>query len=191
MTIEFNLRIASLVLAAVSALTPVMANEDTLTLEQLRAEVDRLGNEVSRLRVEVDTLNAIRPTVTTLMPAIAERFHVMHYAGDAEDWALAAHELTGIWHLVEIIRRVDPNTGALADGFLQPHFDRLEAAIEHGNRDEFSRALDSSVEACNACHVAVGSPTMRVALDAADSLSLRHSHVLAPTEKPGEHKHSH
>ncbi len=191
MTVEFKLLIASLVLAAVSASTPVAADEDSLALEQLRAEIDRLANEVSRLRAEVDTLNAIRPTVTTLMPAIAERFHVMHYAGDAEDWALAAHELASIRHLVEIMRRVDPERGALADGFLQPHFKQLEAAIEHANRNDFNRALGASVEACNACHVAAGSPTMRVALDAADSLSLRHSHVLAPTKKPGEHPHTH
>lgn len=191
MTVEFKPLTAGLVLAAVSALTPVAANEDSLALAQLRAEIERLGNEVSRLRAEVDTLNAIRPTVTTLMPAIAERFHVMHYAGDAEDWALAAHELAAIRHLVEIIRRVDPERGVLAEGFLQPHFERLEAAIEHASRKDFDRALRGSVEACNACHVAVGSPTMRVALDAADSLSLRHSHVLAPTKKPGEHKHMH
>ena len=191
MTAEFKLLIGSLVLLAGFVSTPAAANEDSPALDELRAEIDRLGIEVSKLRAEVDALNAIRPTVTTVMPAIAERFHVMHYAGDAGDWALAAHELAGIRHLVEIIRRVDPDTGALADGFLQPHFDRLEAAIEHGSLNDFSRALKGSVEACNACHAAVGSPTMRVALDAVDSLSLRHPHVLAPTEKPGDHAHEH
>ena len=38
-----------------------------------------------------------------LMPNFAERLHVMHYAGEAEDWAVASHELLGLRHLVGII----------------------------------------------------------------------------------------
>lgn len=168
-----------------------VADEDSVRLGELTRQVDRLSAEVAQLRETVDLLNAIRPTTTMLMPSIAERFHVMHYAGDAEDWALAAHELLGIRHLLDVIGQVEPENGALAEGFLSPHMNRLDAAIEHGDRDAFASAISQTVESCNACHAAAGSPSMVVTLDPASSLSLRHSHKLMQSEKPGEHKHEH
>lgn len=177
-------------LLATAQIEILHASEDP-GIAELQREVEMLRAEVTRLRAEVDTLNAIRPTVTSLMPEVAERFHVMHYAGDANDWALAAHELQSIRHLLEILQYVDAEKGALANGFLLPHFNQLEAAIEHGKQAEFDKALRASVEACNGCHVAAGSPSMKVELNAADSLSLRHSHVLVRSKKPGDHTHMH
>jgi len=167
------------------------ADENTARIDQMSHRVDALSNEVAQLKASVELLDAIRPTTTMLMPEIAERFHVMHYAGEAEDWALAAHELLGIEHLLEVITLIDPQKGALANGFLAPQMDRLDAAIDHGNRAGFIETIEQMVASCNACHVAVGSPAMVVSLDVAHGLSLRHSHLLAPSEKPGEHHHKH
>ena len=167
------------------------ADGDDARVGELSRKVDALTAEVAQLRASVELLNAIRPTTTTLMPSLAERFHVMHYAGDAEDWALAAHELLGIEHLLEMIQRVDPQSGSLAEGFLSPQLERLDASIDHGNREQFLEVIDQTVESCNACHVAVGSPAMVVSLDVAEDLSLRHPHQLAPSTKPGEHTHKH
>ncbi|NIT03077.1 MAG: hypothetical protein GTO09_13220 [Candidatus Latescibacteria bacterium] len=136
-------------------------------------------------------LMKLRPTVTMLMPDISERLHVMHYAGDAEDWALASHELQVIKGLVDKLQLIDPEKGALARGFLQNDFNQIEAAIEHGDMESFDKALDATVANCNACHIAVGSPTMKVVLDAEDSLSMRHSHALEKSKKPGDHMHTH
>lgn len=186
-------RYVILAAAALSFFVPVaaVADEDSSRLDRLTREVEALTEEVAQLRAKVELLDAIRPTVTMLMPSIAERFHVMHYAGDAQDWALASHELLGIRHLLDVISRVDPEKGAVANGFLAANLDRLDAAIEHGNGEAFATAIKQTVESCNSCHVAVGSPSMVVTLDVVDQLSLRHSHQLAQSEKPGEHTHKH
>lgn len=182
-----------LIITALYSLIPVTASadEDSARIGELSRQLEALSEEVAHLRATVELLDAIRPTTTTLMPSVAERFHVMHHAGEAEDWALAAHELLGIEHLLEIIERVDPQKRALASGFLEPQLEHLDAAIDHGNREAFVKAIEQTVESCNACHVAVGSPSMVVALDVADGLSLRHSHRLVPSDKPGEHTHKH
>ncbi len=169
----------------------VPANGDSDAVRQLSQRVEQLSREVDELKKTVELLNSIRPTVTRLMPEIAERFHVMHYAGEADDWALASHELMGIQELIGIIEKVDPVKGAMANGFMANNFAKLNAAIEHGNRKDFYAALESTVESCNSCHVAVGSPSMQVVLDAHDSLSLRHSHDLSASEPPDDHTHAH
>jgi len=168
-----------------------IAGADSDRLDQLTRQVETLSGEVEQLRSSVDLLNSLRPTTSMLMPSIAERFHVMHYAGDAGDWALAGHELLGIEHLLDVVQRVDPENGALAEKFLSPQLERLDAAIDHGNGKAFTSVIEQTVQSCNGCHVAAGSPSMVVVLDAADSLSLRHPHLLRPSEKPGEHTHKH
>ena len=167
------------------------ADESSARIDELTRQLDALTAEVAQLRKTVDMLNAIRPTITTLMPSVAERFHVMHFAGDAEDWALASHELLGIEHLLGVIQKVDPEKGAMAEGFLAPSLERIDAAIDHGNRPAFDAAISNMVASCNACHIAAGSPAMVVTLDPASGLSLRHSHKLMHSEKPGDHTHTH
>jgi len=85
---------------------------------------------VAQLKETVDLLNAIRPTVAMLMPDVAERFNVMQYAGDAEDWALASHEMHGIEHLLDVIQKVDSQKGSRAKGFIGEDLEHVDAAIE-------------------------------------------------------------
>lgn len=186
-------RYVILMAAALCFIKPTvgLADANSTRIEELTRRVEVLSGEVAKLRSSVELLDAIRPTTTMLMPSVAERFHVMHYAGDAEDWALASHELLGIRYLLGVIERVDPEKGSLARGFLEAHLNRLDAAIDHGNHEAFAAAIEQAVESCNACHAAVGSPSMVVTLDIADGLSMRHSHRLTVSEKPGEHTHKH
>ena len=187
---KFMLRI--LTILAMVLLSPMLAaSSDTGDSKALSARVDELQREIAQLRKSVEMLTKLRPTVTTMMPDISERFHVMHFAGDAQDWALASHELQVLRGLVGKIELVDPEKGAMANGFLLNNFNKLEAAIEHENGESFDQALESTVDSCNSCHVAVGSPSMKVVLDVTDSLSLRHSHALEKSKKPGNHTHTH
>lgn len=183
-----------LLFASVLALnlpSEAVADEQAERIDALTRQVDSLNREVAQLRETVDMLYAIRPTITMLMPSLAERFHVMHFAGDAGDWALASHELLGIEHLLGVIQKVDFEKGAMAEGFLEPSLKRIDAAIDHGNRSAFDKAISDMVKSCNACHVAAGSPAMVVSLNPSDNLSLRHSHKLMRSDKPGEHTHKH
>ena len=167
-----------------------MPNEDSKQIQELANQVAALKDEVAELGKAVALLKAIQPTITMLMPAFSERFHVMHYAGEAEDWAVAAHELQGLRHLVEVMQLVDPEKGAMVKGFLDANFNQLDAAIEHDNVKSFTKAMDETLGSCNSCHIAVGSPSMKITLDARNSLSMRHSHDLGKSKMPGEHMHN-
>lgn len=153
--------------------------------------MEDLREEVRALREAVRSLQATQPTTTALMPDFAERFHVMHYAGEAGDWAVATHELLEMQRIMKVIGRVNPEYGEMMQGFMSPSFEALNAAIEHGDRPAFSEALAGTVENCNACHTGVGSGFVEVTLDVDESLSMRHPHRLQPSEKPGDHAHSH
>ncbi len=118
-------------------------------------------------------------------------FHVMHYAGEAEDWAIATHELFELKRLIEVMQRVDPEKGAMVNGFLLGNFNKLDAAIEHENVESFDKALVETVENCNTCHAAAGSPFMKVSLDVRDGLSMRHPHDLNKSTKSGKRTHMH
>jgi hypothetical protein len=125
------------------------------------------------------------------MPDLAERFHVMHYAGEAGDWAVAGHELLGMKSLIDVAKQVDPEKGPMLDGFMTTSFNKISAAIEHGDVASFATALDETIKSCNACHVAVGSPFIKVTLEGRDAVSLRHAHTLGKSKMPGKHMHKH
>lgn len=186
-----KLLVSLLSIAILCLSPPVLATGHSKDIQSLTAEVNALRDEVTQLRKSVELLQAIQPTITSLMPDFAERFHVMHYAGEAEDWAIVSHELQGLKQVIEVIKLVDPEKGAMVDGFMSENFKKIEAAIEHENMKSFNNALTETVANCNACHAAAGSPFMKVVLDARDSLSMRHSHDLEKSAKPGEHKHMH
>lgn len=150
---------------------------------------ESLGEEVARLREMVERLLALQPTITMLMPNLAERFHVMHRAGEAADWAIAGHELEGMKQLIERFKLVDPPIGAMIEGFMGPGFEELGAAIEHRNMKVFESNLKQAVDSCNACHVAAGSPLMKGVLDAENSISIRHPHALGKSKMPMGHMH--
>ncbi len=168
-----------------------MAGADSKDFQALARQVEVLKNEVIRLKHAVESLRAIQPTITSLMPEFSERFHVMHYAGEAGDWAVASHELLGLKRLIGIMQQVVPEKGTMVNRFLLGNFDRIDAAIEHKNLKSFQKSLKQTVKNCNSCHVAVGSPSMKVVLDARDALSMRHSHDLGKSDKPGNHTHMH
>ncbi|MEE8211028.1 MAG: hypothetical protein V3T85_03790, partial [Acidiferrobacterales bacterium] len=78
-----------LALAVLLPFSPAMADSDSKEIQALTKEVRALRAEVAKLQKSVASLQVIRPTLTTLMPDYAERFHIMHYAGEAGDWAVA------------------------------------------------------------------------------------------------------
>ena len=152
-------------------------------------DIQSLQQALRALQHRVEILEAIKPTFTDFMPNMAERIHVLHRAGDAGDWAVAGHELAEIKRLSALSGYIDAEKGTLMQSMMEPSFDALEDAIEHGNQDRLRTALEETVNACNACHVATGSPFVQVVLDAEKSISMRHPHALAHTEMAGGHAH--
>jgi cytochrome c556 len=180
-----------LALAVLVLFSPVMADSDSKEIQALTKEVRALRAEVAKLQKSVASLEVIRPTLTTLMPDFAERFHIMHYAGEAGDWAVAAHEFLEMQRMIKVVNAIDPEKGALMKGFMTGSFNKINAAIEHENSESFSKALSETVKNCNACHGAVGSGFINVTLDVNESLSMRHPHQLTRSKMMGQHMHKH
>lgn len=147
-----------------------------------------LAREIKALRLRVATLEALKPHFTNFMPNFSERFHVMHRAGDAGDWAVAAHEVDEMQRLTRISTNIDPKLGALMQGFMDGNLRALKEAIEHGNGKSFQAALKDAVASCNGCHTATGS-TIAVSLNVDESLSMRHPHALRKSTVPKQHMH--
>lgn len=153
-------------------------------------DIESLRKHIAALEARIEALEAAR-SFTAFMPDFAERFHVMHQAGDASDWAVAKHELLTLQGIVKRSTDIDLEKGKLLKQMLAPGFDQLEAAIEHGNKEKFRAALETTTNACNACHTATGSAFIQVTLDPPSSLTIRHPHRLMESDAPGDHAHTH
>lgn len=153
--------------------------------------VARLEAELKKLQQQVTELRALMPTITTFMPDFSERFHVMHRAGEAGDWAVAQHELLELRRMVGTAKVIDAEKGRLMESFMSEPLTGIAAAIEHQDEGRFLQALEGTLKNCNACHVAAGSPFINVALDADRTVSMRHAHQFLKTEPMSEHTHSH
>lgn len=154
------------------------------------AQIEALERQIAALEQRVAALEATR-SFASFMPDFSERFHVLHRAGEAGDWAVAAHELAEMKRITKLSSDVDADRGELMKSMMAPRFEDLEEAIEHSNRKKFQKALEETVTTCNACHTAAGSAFVDVTLDAPGSLNMRHPHDLKHQEMPGGHTHSH
>jgi len=165
-----------------STAAPVQADSD-------KTEIEALKQQVSALLQRVESLEALKPTFTTFMPEFAERFHVMHQAGEAGDWAVAGHELSEMRRMASVSNYIDPEKSKLLESMLDPSLDTLNEAIEAGDHDTFEASMGSTIKACNACHIASQSPFIQVTLDAGDAVSVRHPHVFSKSKLAHGHTH--
>lgn len=182
-----------------SQLVPFAALLALIFAQQARSEPSadsEVANQLAELRVVVGqlkeriaTLESLVPSFAGFMPDFSERFHVMHAAGDAGDWAVADHELLEMQRLLQVSKIVDSEKGRLMEAFLATNFRELKAAVQHGSHGAFRKALEATVRNCNACHAATGSPFIRVALDVPEGLSMRHPHLFASSKPLSEHGH--
>lgn len=170
------------------ALSAALLTGSTATASE--HDIESLRERVAALEARIEALEAAR-SFTTFMPDFAERFHVMHFAGDAGDWAVAKHELLTLQGIARRSTDIDPQMGQMFQQMLGPAFDQLEAAIEHENKKKFQAALETTIGSCNACHAATGSAFIQVTLNPPDSLNMRHPHKLTKSEAPGDHAHKH
>ena len=149
---------------------------------------DDIAKEIRALRERVVALEALKPSFASFMPDFAERFHVMHRAGDAGDWAVAAHEGEELRRLTHASTYIDPKLGALMQAFMHGNFRKLTEAVEHGNARSFQAALKDTVASCNGCHTATGS-VIAVSLNVDESLSMRHPHAFRKSTVSKVHGH--
>ena len=157
----------------------VSANQDIET-KQLLSRIQAMEERLAVLEGRV--------TFSAFMPDFAERFHVMHRASGAGDWAVASHELEVMKEIIASSKSVDVDKGTLFQAMMGPVVEKMDDAIKHANQEKMNASLSEAVQACNSCHVATGSPFIKVTLDATESLSMRHPHQLSK-QKVGKHGH--
>lgn len=165
----------------------MMSEQAAPAKEPVLKTQDDLAKEIKALRERVATLEALKPAFTNFMPDFAERFHVAHRAGDAGDWAVAAHEVDEMRRLASVSKYIDPKLGALMQAFMDGNLRNVREAIEGANPKAFQSAMRATVASCNGCHTAAGS-TIAVTLDVDRSLNMRHPHAIKKTTVPKEHK---
>ncbi len=171
--------------AVVLAVVPgaVIADSDAAEIQALKVQIEALQARVKALEAQ--------QTFTSFMPNLAERFHVMHRAGEASDWAVASHELEEMKRITALSPTIDKEKGQLMQAMMGTSYAALEEAIEHGNHEKFEKALEQTISTCNSCHVATGSEFVEVTLNARESLSMRHPHRFMRREMPSGHTHGH
>ncbi len=161
-------------------LTPANAGQDadsSQLLERIQAMEERIAVLESRF------------TFTSFMPDFAERFHVMHRAAESNDWAVASHELQEMKNMINSSTTIDESKGLLFQAMMGPVMTKMEGAIGHGDKEKMHALLREAVQTCNSCHVATGSPFIKVTLDASEALSMRHPHEFTVQKTDKMHKH--
>ena len=144
-------------------------------------DTKQLVERINTLEQRILALES-RLSFATFMPDFAERFHVMHRASDAGDWAVASHQLAVMKDMIESSININAERGNLLKAMMGPVIEKMSSAIDHSSKEKFTPLLGEAVQVCNSCHVATGSAFIKVTLDSAHAMSMRHPHVLTSQE---------
>lgn len=96
------------------------------------------------------------------MMEVGQRYVDLHFAGEDANWELAAYELQKIRLALENALERRPKRAASARPFLGEALPALDAAVAARDEALFERRFDELTAACNACHVAEGTPFFEV-----------------------------
>lgn len=122
-----------------------------------RADDTRLEELSTRLE------ERFTPGLHTLMGQLADRHALVWFAGEAQNWPLAAYMVHELEELVEDIAELHPvyhevMVADLLQGMTRPATEALAAAVAAGDLETFERSYDDLTAACNGCHVAADRP---------------------------------
>ena len=124
-----------------------------------QAEIAALKKEIAALKKE-----AYRPELGDQMLAIQIRHARLWFAGEAQNWLLAAFELQEIKEAFDGVVEQNPEHAIfqpqrLADilpAMTKAPIVALRDAIDHNSKTEFETAYDQLSAACTGCHAAAG-----------------------------------
>lgn len=147
----------SLALVAVLALAAPAFAADTPSAQQ--AEIKALQRELAELKK-----NAYHPELGEQMLTLQIRHARLWFAGQAQNWLLAAFELQEIKEAFDAVVEQNPEHAIfqpqrLADilpAMTKAPVAALRDAIDHGNKAEFEKAYDGLSAACSGCHKVAG-----------------------------------
>jgi hypothetical protein len=124
-----------------------------------RAEIAALRKEIAELKK-----SAYHPELGEQMLGIQIRHARLWFAGQAQNWTLAAFELQEIKEAFDAVVEQNPEHAIfqpqrLADilpAMTKAPVTALRDAIDHGSKAEFEKAYDGLSAACSACHHTAG-----------------------------------
>jgi hypothetical protein len=101
------------------------------------------------------------------MSATQMRHAKLWFAGDAQNWDLAAFELDEIKEGLGDATRLHPThegipVGDMIKASLDEPLAGLAKAIEAKDKNEFTRAFDVLTETCNGCHTAAAHAFIKI-----------------------------
>jgi hypothetical protein len=104
-----------------------------------------------------------RPGLHAMMTELQHRHANLWFAGDAENWPLAAHHVHELEELLEKIARYHPEYDGVAVAELLesttiPAAAALDSAVRSSDAARFQSAFDGLTLRCNACHAAAERP---------------------------------
>ena len=124
------------------------------------------GAEIAALKKELAELkkSAYHPELGEQMLGLQIRHARLWFAGQAQNWTLAAFELQEIKEAFDAVVEQNPEHATfqpqrLADvlpAMTKAPAVALRDAIDHGNKSEFDKAFDGLSAACTTCHKAAG-----------------------------------
>ena len=124
-----------------------------------QAEIAALKKEIAALKKE-----AYHPELGDQMLAIQARHARLWFAGQAQNWLLAAFELQELREAFDAVVEQNPEHAIfqpqrLADilpAMTKAPVAATRDAIDHGNKAEFEKAYDGLSAACTGCHHVAG-----------------------------------
>ena len=124
-----------------------------------RAEIAALKKEIAELKK-----SAYHPELGEQMLGIQIRHARLWFAGQAQNWLLAAFELQEIKEAFDAVVEQNPDHAIfqpqrLADilpAMTKAPVTAMRDAIDHGSKAEFDKAYDGLSAACTGCHKVAG-----------------------------------
>ena len=124
-----------------------------------RAEIESLKKQLADMQK-----SAYHPELGEQMLVLQIRHARLWFAGQAQNWILAAYELQELKEAFDSVVEQNPDDAnfqpqRLADilpAMTRGPVRRLRDAIDHGSRQEFDKAYDNLSAACTGCHRVAG-----------------------------------
>jgi hypothetical protein len=144
---------------SLSALFLLAAISATAAPADDKAEIAALKKELAELKKA-----AYHPELGEQMLGLQIRHARLWFAGEAQNWMLAAFELQELKEAFDAVVEQNPEHATfqpqrLADvlpAMTKAPVLALRDAIDHGSKDEFEKAYDGLTAACTQCHRAAG-----------------------------------
>lgn len=108
------------------------------------------------LENRVNSLASIQPGLGVVMHEIGYRFADMYWAANGGNWGLAQYQLKELIEAQEVAEVTRPQRAPMLKSFEDTHLVPLGKAIEKKDISQFRHSFSAAMDACNACHTALG-----------------------------------